>query len=754
MDDRLQRCAVAGRPRADLWLILMLGIAATTSQTILVREVVVAFVGNELSIGLSFAAWFLGIGLAATAARRVRLDASVLVAALPLVSASAVVVARMLRPLLGVAPGQYASAAALALGTLLVLVPPGAVVGLAFVYLADLWSGSSNAPSDPVSRAFGIEALGSLAAGALLSLWLIGRVDPFSVHLGLFALACLAGVPPARGRIAIGLRLAFSSVAIICIAAGFGARLDRISATARFRSMVPSAKPLRVEQSPYQHLVLAHAAGQYDLFGSGTLLATFPDPYPAARAIHPALCQVEHPRHVLLLGCATAEHIERAQMYGAQVDVLQLDPVAGELIREFEHPQPALAGARILVGDARAFLRNGSPRYDLIFSALPDPTTIMLNRFATVEFFDQAARTLADDGVLVIGVQSGENYLSGDMGAYQGAVFRALQRSFARVLISPEERTTFYATNGSSATDDPQELARRYEQSGVNDPFFDPVMFGELFPAGRIAQHRSALERLAPDRPNTDERPIAPYLSLILWDQYAGGSLAPLLRKLSRARWPTFAFPLALLSAAAALLVLIRGPRKLRVGLTSLSIGSTGLAGMALYVMLISAFQNRFGSLYQQIGLFTAMFMAGLAAGSFIGRRLTRGLRTGNTAPLLLGELAVWAAIALAGLAATDVLGAAIGLSRAWWFGLMALAGAATGLCYPAGTLLLAQDDLRKSASLLEGADHLGACIGGLLGALILIPLAGFAGAAWSLWLFKLPVTLLALYTLILRRTT
>ena len=61
------------------------------------------------------------------------------------------------------------------------------------------------------------------------------------------------------------------------------------------------------------------------------------------------------------------------------------------------------------------------------------------------------------------------------------------------------------------------------------------------------------------------------------------------------------------------------------------AIGTTGFAGMALELILIFAFQNIYGYLYQKAGLIVAVFMIGLAAGGYASYSLvTRSVRTSS----------------------------------------------------------------------------------------------------------------------------
>ena len=63
-------------------------------------------------------------------------------------------------------------------------------------------------------------------------------------------------------------------------------------------------------------------------------------------------------------------------------------------------------------------------KYDLIFVNIPDPSTAFLNRFYTLQFFQEGNNILKKDGVLAIGVSSAVNYLGDEVGNYTGSFIK------------------------------------------------------------------------------------------------------------------------------------------------------------------------------------------------------------------------------------------------------------------------------------------------------------------------------------------
>jgi spermidine synthase len=139
----------------------------------------------------------------------------------------------------------------------------------------------------------------------------------------------------------------------------------------------------------------------------------------------------------------------------------------------------------------------------------------------------------------------------------------------------------------------------------------------------------------------------------------------------------------------------------------------------------------------EKIGLLTALFMAGLWCGSIrtsVGRTTATDFRW-----LIAGEcgfILVCAALALL----FSVSGFTMSLSAAAGYGLvlplMLLSGFLTGLQFPVAVRLCGGESSR-SASFIYAADLGGACLGGLAGGLLLLPVLGFRAAVVLLLLLK-----------------
>jgi spermidine synthase len=174
-----------------------------------------------------------------------------------------------------------------------------------------------------------------------------------------------------------------------------------------------------------------------------------------------------------------------------------------------------------------------------------------------------------------------------------------------------------------------------------------------------------------------------------------------------------------------------------RPGLRSLyQVLVMGLGTMALEILVLVLYQISLGSLYQQLGLLIAAFMAGMAAGSAAGCRWDG--RAGGGPHRLAGLQGGLAVLAVA-LALWLQGGGAAGTSgpEFWTLAGYALILAAAGFggggifALSAALWQESQPEARGQGGRLYAADLLGATLGTLGVSLLVLPVWGIVPALW-----------------------
>jgi spermidine synthase len=728
----------------------LLGLAA---QVILLRELMVDVAGDELALGVGLAAWLVGIAGGARLGRqrpqaRAARDAGVGLALLAVLPILCLICGRLLRGGLGPEAGELPGLGLTVSLALATLVPPGALVGWTFTALAAAASRRWR-PGDAIARVYVVEALGSLAGGVCVAL----LVGPVLAPLPAIALLGVVGAATAlaatRDGVLVG-RVGLAGVLVLGLALTFASRsLDAWSEEARFAGLAPSLPLQAVRDTPWQHLALAGGDGVWHLYESGQYSGSFPDDYADESLGHLIGCLAPDPDRVVLLGGIPFGLVRVLLQHPVgEVVLVEPDPWRLSFIRERlpERDRVALGDPRVRVvhDDPRRFLARTRQTCGLIVVLGPEPVSLLRARLTAVEFLRLCGARLTPDGVLVVGVHTAPNVLTGETAALAGSVFGALREVLPVVRATPGPETLLVAGRDPEAvTLDPATLASRWERRGIETDSFAAALFPVLLPPGRVAEQEAAL-RAASTRveASRDDRPASFVHALARRRQTTAGTWDRMVGTLSRLP----AAPLVLLALLPSLVALARlwilpWPVDRRAAsAASHAVAVTGAAGMGFSLLLLLSFQTRVGVLYGALGALTAVFMLGLALGAGLARRAlggsedgaagTAGLRLALASALAFAVALPWT---LAAAARTSTSGP---LAAAGAYGALLLAaGALVGTQFPlAATIRLAAGEgAGETAGRLETADHAGAAVAALLGAVLFIPTLGLARCAWLL---------------------
>jgi len=117
--------------------------------------------------------------------------------------------------------------------------------------------------------------------------------------------------------------------------------------------------------------------------------------------VHYAMAQRPEAKRVLLISGGVAGSAGEILKYPhAAVDYVELDPLILKISERYLSPGLDDPRIRTFNTDGRVFVRQAADTYDVVIVNVPDPSTSQLNRFYTVEFFEEVKRALRPDGVL------------------------------------------------------------------------------------------------------------------------------------------------------------------------------------------------------------------------------------------------------------------------------------------------------------------------------------------------------------------
>lgn len=706
---------------------------------LILREFLVLAQGQELKLALGLWCWLLWTGLGSLLGGRL---SSRHPPAVPQLAGLLFLLAGLLPgtilvtkalPLLAPLPwGQSLPAGTALLLFLILLAPFGLVSGFFFPWACRALAAS--APEGAVGRVYYLEALGAALGVFLLQLLLLGRYSTLSLSLGCGFLMALAAWLLARPRTRVARLAAVLSLLLLAGGFIFHPQVERLSLTWQW----PGRQVLASVDSPYARLTATREGEQVSFFANSLWLFTYPDPLNAEYQTQFGLLEHPRPRRVLLLGGGAPglvpEVLKTATV--SHLDYVELDPQLVALGRQVLAPGGDGGKVRIIYQDARRFLSATDAVYDVILMALPEPQNAQLNRYYTREFFAIVSRHLEPRGVFSFSLAGSDTSLQPLRAAYLALAYQTLRQVFPEVLVFPGERARFFASpTPGTLVGDPEVLSARIAARHLQLEYVRDYYLLQDLSRPRQDYLRRVLES-QPREVNTDLNPRCYFYDLALSGLQEGLPLTEILLFLRDRS------PLALWAAIGLATLLLAGLWRTRSGPVYLyQVVIMGLGTMTLEIVILILFQIQLGSLYRQLGLLIAAFMAGMAAGGAWGARAMKPREAASAAgptPRAWFLVAFWqgglAALALAVALALPLI------SRFSWAGreialqagfavLLALVGGLGGAVFAGSAALWGQarPDAGVRGGVLYAADLLGATVGSLGISLVVLPVWGLA---------------------------
>ncbi|MGA7647442.1 MAG: hypothetical protein WBW01_13085 [Terriglobales bacterium] len=761
----------------------LIGFSAVIGQIVLMRELIVVFNGNEISLGIMLATWLFWtaagsslsswFALGGNRARRVvaALECLLGISLLPTIWAL-----RASRSFFQTVPGELIGPVPMLLTSLVCLSLFCFVTGALFVVATRMYAQECTVSARAAtSSAYLLEAAGSGFGGILASIVLLRFLGSFQIAIVVALLnLCMAAILLFRmNRKQLGaVTMAAAMVAIVLLTSLLllyaAPVLDRSAQARLWRGF----HRVGSRDSIYGNLAVIESGNETgnatgnirSIYDNGVILANAPDENAAEEAVHYALLEHPAPRRVLMIGGGVNGSIAQALKHPTieRIDYVELDPALIDMARQFFPAQsaPIASDRRVHVhyADGRYFLKSTGDTFDVIILNVPDPQTAQLNRFYTAEFFRSARAHLAAGGLLALQLRSSEDYISPDLAEFLRCIQHTLQTVFPYVVAIPGETIHFFAaTEPDVLTDNPQTLMARLQERNLKTQYVREYFIPFRMMPDRMEQVREQLRPLASTPVNRDFEPIAYYFDIVLWSTQF---------KLGYSRWFRAAAHIPFAGVletvlvvsllVAALLALVPAREKRARSSAAGCMAATGFTLMALQIFLLLAFQSVYGYVYQQLAILITMGMAGIAYGSWLGIRRIRSndsppYRTMGTTQFLL---------ALSGPAlifVVSLLSKISGMTATWlaaqfvFPALAALCGMLGGYQFPVATEIYLHDrdnmnDLGGQSRLgaLYAIDLLGGCVGALLLSSYLIPVFGFWKTAWLSAAVNLAPALLA----------
>ncbi len=615
--------------------IMMLGFTSLVGQVVLIRELVIVFTGNELTLGLILGIWLLwtaaGSGwfgrFAASARRPIRMLLFCLISlafTLPL----SVALIRLSKTILPLATGEISSPIFIVMIPLVTLAPTCIFIGILYPLGCRLLSLHPSVTKEIPGRVFLWESIGSGIAGFIASIFFFRFLSNFNIitflfcfNLGISFFIILSG---RRGKI---LFLAIIAVIFVVIFVLISPAVDSYLQEKQWRNLnlVESATTI------YGNIAVAKFGDSISFYENGMLMFTHPDLMSAEESVHYALLAHPSPAKVLLIGGSIPTSLEQILYHPdiERVDYVLLDPVILKLAKNhIPSLTDLMTDERIHINfaDGRKFIERTSENYDAIIIDLPDPETTLINRFYTLEFFRAAQKRLKPTGILTFSISSSENVLSQTQRTVLNCLHHTLQQVFPHIVLIPGNSVQFIA--GSSPhgiQSDPHVLVQRLKDRQLPTQYVREYFIPYRMSEDRMAYIANQIGTEQEPLLNRDFKPIGYFNSILLWLTYFNSDSEQFINQFNRIH-PGYV--IAILLAALLILTVIlknscRMSRQKSLAIY-LSIAITGFTAIAIEVQIILGFQAIYGYAYYQLALIMSGFMIGLTLGSWSALKMIR----------------------------------------------------------------------------------------------------------------------------------
>ncbi|MEM7816429.1 MAG: FMN-binding protein, partial [Candidatus Aenigmatarchaeota archaeon] len=726
-----------------LLLFFILGFSSIFSQTLIVREFIISFGGNELGIALFYFFWLFWVGIGAFLVltflgkflNRYFLKITSFYPILAILEFFLFIFLRKFAKLewwelfsIGGA-GVY-----LFIFTSFFSLFSGIIFTLGTFWLKRISSYNSTLT---ISYAYIIESLGSFIAGSLVTLLVLKLFYPLELFILLSVFFSLILI-----FLSINLKDRFSLIFNIFIFVVFvifsfnGKAVNKFVQRLRLQVLFPKANLIYEVYTPYQHLLLGEFSSQVLVFSGGQIISNLPEKIEADKESAIFVSQANFPKDILILGYGVENVINSLLKFPfCRITYCLEDRIYYEVVKK--HLPLELEKVfrdkrlEVVFGSPRLFLKENEKKFDLVVVYTPDPTNLFLNSYFTKDFYILLKKNLKENGIVATKIRSAENFIGSEIRNYGSSLYYTLKEVFSKIVITPQETNWFFAGDiNSSITDNPLILEERLRNIIPQDFSFKPEGFRSIFLKERI----EFINKLYKENPlfeknkliNSDNQPLTFFLNLLVFAHYTNSYLVKLLKGIFLVNINLFLIPIFLAFFARILFLFRIENFSSNRTIFNIKIFQffSGFLGFSFHLFLIFLFQNKFGRIFQLIGLVNALFMLGLFLGGFFGKNLLKRFNIFKIIFLILIVQAIFIFIVY-------FLYKEFSFSYSLLFILFILfflfEGILTGASYPLCAFGLEKEKLSldKVASNLVLLDHFGGALAGLISGLFILPLLG-----------------------------
>ena len=716
--------------------VAVIGISGICAQVLLLRELLVSFFGNELTLGMILANWMVLEAIGALAGGKIVERAKnpygvfiILEIVFSIGLLCALYCARVFKVFMHLPVGQGLGLMPIFWVSFLIQLPVSFSHGALFSAACKIHSLRVHNAAKGIGSVYTWETVGTALGGLLITYLFVPRFNAFAIAgwivLANFfiSLVLLRNIVSTRVRITT-----FASIiALSCISIISQGFLQ----TSSIREQWRGNEVVAYRNSVYGNIVITQRDRQKTFFYNGIPVVAMPYPdvaFVEEFASLPLLLH-GHAGKVLVIGAGSGGLLREILKYPiSKLDYAQVDPEIITLLKRYssEAVRGELSDQRVKVinKDGRSLLLTRYTRYDVVILAIPEPSDLTTNRYFSEEFFLLVKKRLNPSGLLALKLPGSDTYLEASLRDLNACVRNGLAKVFRYTKVVPGESNFYFSSDSPKLTEaSPQGLWKKIRMYNITTNTLTLPYLKYRLDAHWVQWFRQSMQNATAKR-NSDFRPVAVLYALIRWNKQFSQSEMKLFGPVGS--FVAFFSGIAILCALSVFLIIFVGKRAKQVPFAvAYGIATTGFFSMLFNLLLIFCFQAFFGYLYRSIGALIALFMAGIAFGSFLaGRKKFFG--TDYLRAFLFIEIAILL-FSLVMAVALKVSSANPLIAPGVFIGGFFLTGVLTGCQFPLASALCAGNGAAAGAiaGFVYFFDLLGGWLAGILGGVVLLPLLG-----------------------------
>ncbi|HDP16352.1 MAG TPA: hypothetical protein ENN16_00690, partial [Candidatus Omnitrophica bacterium] len=304
-----------------------LGLVSMIGQIMILREFIVVFYGNELSLGIILATWLFWVAFGSAVLGRItdRLGSkqkllSYAQILLSFILPFNILLIRNIKPFLGISPGEIVGFAPMFASSFLSLSLVCSLLGFTFTLISKLAAERSAIPSKAITLIYLLEGLGASIGGLFYSFFLVKSFSPVQNALITGSFSMLAS--------ALFSKNLFHLIYLVSIFTAFIFNWPGFVDTLSRKIQYSPFKMIESSDSIYGNIAVTKTGKEFSFYENGMLLFTSGDLATSEESVHYAMLEHPAPKKILLIGGGVSGSVEQILKHRVEtIDYVEFDPL-------------------------------------------------------------------------------------------------------------------------------------------------------------------------------------------------------------------------------------------------------------------------------------------------------------------------------------------------------------------------------------------------------------------------------------------